>query len=123
MKLSLLTITDDTVSANIIKTNLESESIPCFLHNENLTSLLPNSSNQKRSGVQLMVSELLEKVIEIADLQSSEISCPDCGSEELVNITKQKWKNFRLFFLILSGITGNSSQKYSCSNCGYMFRK
>ena len=91
MKLSLLTIMEDTVSANILKTKLESEDIPCFLHNENLTSLLPNARNLMGSGVRLMVpEELLERAIEIIDVEESEVSCPDCGSHELVNITKQK---------------------------------
>ena len=82
---------EDTVSANILKTKLESEDIPCFLHNENLTSLLPNARNLMGSGVRLMVpEELLERAIEIIDVEESEVSCPDCGSHELVNITKQK---------------------------------
>ena len=124
MKLTLLTTFDDTVSANILKTKLESENIPCFLHNENLTGLLPNAQNVMGSGVRVLVpEELLHNAIKIAELGQQKNLCPDCGSDQLVNISEQKRKKFKLLFTLIAGILVDPPSKYSCTNCGYLFKR
>lgn len=123
MKFTLLTVLNDTISANVLKTKLESEEIPCFLHNENITGLLPHAQNVLGSGVRVMVpKEFLEKAIEIANLGERKLACPDCGSDNLINISSKRRQQFKLFFIILVGIIGNLPSKYSCQNCGYLFK-
>lgn len=124
MNLTHLTTLYDTVSANILRTKLESENIPCVLHNENITSLLPNAQNVMGSGVRVMVpKEFLNQALEIAELGEQKIVCPDCGSDHIVNVSNLKRKKFKFFFILLVGIIGDLPSKYSCSNCGYMFKK
>lgn len=62
----------DPFEANVLKGRLENEGIPCFLTNENLTTLLPHHFMWDSSGVQIFVDEddverALEVLAEVAD--------------------------------------------------------
>jgi hypothetical protein len=47
----------NAIEANLAKDMLEGNNIPCFLTNENITSLLPNLNFIAGGGVNLMVGE------------------------------------------------------------------
>jgi hypothetical protein len=69
MKVVRLTLSDTSFEANLIKGRLESEGVPCFLANENITTLLPHFNRMLGGGVQIMVFERdLEKASEILGL-------------------------------------------------------
>ena len=68
-KLVHLATFSNTISAHLLRTKLESEGIPSFLNNENITNLLPHYFNIMGSGVQVLVpSEKLEEAQNIAQL-------------------------------------------------------
>ncbi len=55
MSLSKLATFDNSISANILRTKLESEGIICFLYNEHFTNLMPHYFDLLGSGVLVMV--------------------------------------------------------------------
>ncbi len=57
MKLVLLTTIDDSISANLLKSKLESEDIPCVLINEHITDTLTHLKYTAGFGVRVMVFE------------------------------------------------------------------
>ena len=57
MKTAILTTCNTVLEANLIKGMLENNDIPCFLTNENVTSLLPQFNGLLGSGVNILVDE------------------------------------------------------------------
>ena len=126
MSLILLTTIDDVITANLLKSKLESEGILCFLHNENISNLIPNYHNILGGGVKVMVPpDQLERAKEIAALDTGNLTCPNCGSE---NISNQNAKGIRKLGMILMALfllapIGNFLNNYSCNACNHQFKK
>ena len=57
MKYHKLRTFNDVISATIARDVLENNGIPCFLTNENVTTLLPNLNFIHGGGIHLMVSK------------------------------------------------------------------
>lgn len=134
MSLILLKTLDDSISAHILKTRLESEGIPCFIHDENIVTLNP-LYNFAVGGVKLMVNKSdLEKAIQVlkdidetpyTDEKDKEIRCPNCQSTELY----ADFKSMKNPAGVLAAITSfllvvfpfYYKSVYRCKKCGTEF--
>lgn len=66
MSLSELATFDNSLTANMLKSKLENEGIPCFLNNENFTNIMPHYFSMLGSGVKVLVpTDQLEKAKEM----------------------------------------------------------
>lgn len=126
MKIIRLATFENSIKANIFKGRLESEGIPCFLTNENFTTMLPLTNYMLGAGVQVMVNQkdyvaakrILsenEKVYMEKDL------CPNCGSKALKYGIGYKKSFFVIFSLILGMAFNYINNSYRCTNCGAEF--
>ena len=126
MSLSILTTYDNTINANLLRTKLEHEGIPCFLNNEHFTNLMPHYFNILGSGVQILVpTDQLERAKEIAKIDIGQLSCPNCGAANIKNdveYPKNKMK-LMLIALLLAMPIGNLLNRYQCLECGQKFKK
>ena len=126
MALKLLTTCDSVLSANLLKTKLESEGIYCFLNHENFSNLMPHFYNMLGSGVQVMVSsDQLEQAQRIAQLDDGKLKCPNCSSTNIANDSERKAGKLKLIaiaFLFVIPI-GNLLNNYVCKECGHQFKK
>jgi hypothetical protein len=126
MTLSLLTTLDNSITVSILKSKLESEGIPCFLHNEHFTNIMPHYFHMLGSGVRVMVpSDQLELAIEIAHLDQDMFTCPNCGSENITNSIDGIRNKIRvgLIAIFLAAPIGNLLNDYSCNDCYQPFKK
>ena len=126
MSLSELATFDNSLTANMLKTKLESEGIPCFLNNENFTNMMPFYFNMLGSGVKIMApTAQLERANEIAKIDSGQLTCPNCGSTKIQNEVERTTNKLKLaliaIFLVLP--IGNLLNNYTCENCGHKFKK
>jgi hypothetical protein len=82
-----LTTIDNSYEANFLKDDLGVAGIPCFLTNENITSLVPHTFGLLGSGIQVMVPEAdLGKATEVLALRAQVgkvITCPNCDSRNI----------------------------------------
>ncbi|UII19635.1 putative signal transducing protein [Fulvivirga ligni] len=126
MKLVVLTTLDNSIDANLLRSKLESEGIPCFLHNENVTNLIPYSFNILGGGVRVLVpDDQLEASRELAQLNEEKIHCPNCGSDNIKNRLEKWWIKLYLIFIgfFLVAPIGNLLNHYICRRCGEEFKK
>lgn len=89
-----LKVFDNAIDAHILRTKLESEGIPCYIFDENITSLNPLLTVAV-GGIKLNVAaEDFEKAYEIMNISemaeltdddSEIIRCPKCGSTRIDN--------------------------------------
>lgn len=125
MDTAIVTTCDNTINANLIKTKLESEGIPCYLFNEYSTNLLPHFFNLLGSGVQVVVHKNdLERAKAIAEIPEGKLVCPNCGSDNFtMKIAKPLNKISTMIFSFFFGIPiGNLLNHYKCRNCNSEFR-
>ena len=126
MSLSELATFDNSLTANLLKSKLESEGIPCFLNNENFTNMMPYYFNMLGSGVRVMVpTAQLERAKELANIDHGGLTCPNCGSTKIMNSverTKNKLK-LALIAIFLALPIGNLLNDYTCQNCKHQFKK
>lgn len=125
MPTAVLTTCDNTISAHIIRTKLESEGIPCFLKNEYFTDLMPQYFNLLGSGVQIIVNqEDLLNARQIIHIDSGKITCPECGSENIRNDISRKQNWLSALVVGLLGVPfANMLNNYHCSDCKSSFKK
>lgn len=113
---------DTTIGANLAKTKLDAYGVPCFLTEENLTSLYPVRMGIF-PGVRLHIFERdLEEVKTILEHQPEEscIKCPHCGSVQFENQSAlDKIKDSAI--LLMSMILPVEHTDYHCKNCGKGF--
>ncbi len=57
MKYRKFRVFDNSIEANLAKDKLMNAGIPCFLANENVTTLLPNLNFIHGGGIHLMVNQ------------------------------------------------------------------
>lgn len=116
---------DTVVQANLAKTKLDAYGIPCFLTEENLTSLYPLQAGIF-SGVRLHIFERdAEEVKQILDHQPFDtfIKCPDCGSVKLEKEFSPIQKFTKSIFLSIGFSVPIAPSEYRCLNCGKKFEK
>ncbi len=128
------------IEANIIKGRLEDSDIPCFLTDENVSTINP-LYNQAIGGVKLNVFErdvarinellaenfqgLTENEPENIDASEDKILCEICGSDNVSwgQATKKRfswWVTVLSFFFIVYPFKANKC--YHCYNCGHEFK-
>ncbi|MFT6865925.1 MAG: DNA-directed RNA polymerase subunit RPC12/RpoP [Cyclobacteriaceae bacterium] len=134
MKLITLRTFQFSVDAHLLKSKLESEGIPCFLFDENITTLVP-FQGMYSGGIKLKVPEsFLEEakatlvVIDhgkYSNEQDEVLQCPKCGSEDFyANIRSAK--GFKKFvniswMMIFSFLPLSTKSVYECKKCGTQF--
>ncbi|WP_422359492.1 DUF2007 domain-containing protein [Reichenbachiella sp.] len=126
MKLTLLTTCDNSIDANLMRTKLEHEGIPCFLNNENFTNLMPNYYNLFGSGVRVMVpDEFLEQAKEILQLSDGVLKCPNCKSENISNKNKPLLETIKVIFIgiFFAAPVGNLITNFCCDDCKTEFKQ
>jgi len=108
--------------ASIIKGRLENEGIPCFLTNENITTIAPYLNGLMGSGTQIMVFEQdLETAIQlIRPTLTNVLKCPYCDSEN-VKFGFKKFRNIFSISLVIVFIStmlrGSIKGRYHCIDC------
>lgn len=123
MSLTKLATFDNSISANILRTKLESEGIVCFLHNEHFTNLMPHYFNILGSGVQVFVpTNQIERAKEIAKLDPTQLICPNCSSSNVVNSTSMSKLSLIFIALLVFLPFGNLLNNFSCKECGHKFK-
>jgi hypothetical protein len=126
MSLSELATFDNSLTANMLKSKLENEGIPCFLNNENFTNMMPLYFNMLGSGVRVMVpTDQLERAKEIAKIDSGQLTCPNCGSTKIMNSIERTTNKLKLALIaiFLALPIGNLLNNYTCQNCQHHFKK
>jgi len=126
----------DSTEANIALTKLQANNVPCFLTNEQMNDLLWHMKIGL-GGVRLMLNDydfekanqiLSPEPTPITDEQSGELTCPQCGSNNVkfgpeVNPKLSIIGFFRLlFYLILLVPAPIPIKSYHCFNCELDFR-
>ena len=125
MTTAVLTTLPSSLDANLLKSKLESEGIKCFLVNENFTDWFPAYFGLLGAGVQVVVrNEDVPKAREFAQLTTGPVTCPSCGSKNvLLKHEKFKRKLTLLFIgLLLTSLFGNLLIDYNCNDCNVEFR-
>lgn len=129
MKTVRLTTCDTAEQAHILKGALESEGIPCLLHNEHTAGVL-RGFTPTLAGVDLFVPETeLENARALLETNRTEAEqefcCPHCGSHEVETVFQKRglWKLLPAFILSLMCTTppGNNYFEYRCKHCGKRF--
>lgn len=118
METTLLTTCASSIQAHLIKSRLEAEGIPCFLINEHFSDLMPHLYQMLGSGVRVTVLKSdLERARTFLPPQAGALTCPECGSENVVlKIRKHKWGAI-LIFLAIAMPFGNLLNQYRCKEC------
>lgn len=135
MKFVTLKTFDNTIEANLLRSKLESEGIPCFLFDENMVSLNP-LFNLTLGGIKLKIRESdAEKALHVikeiestpfTDEEDREVKCPNCQSVQLYS----EFKSMRGFTGIIAAIVSfllmvfpfYYRSVYKCKQCGTEFR-
>ena len=111
---------DSFIEANIIKAKLDAYGIPCFLSGENLTYL---TTSLLSGGIDLHIFEQDKE--RVADLLLNElqnlntedlISCPNCRSKRILDISKNQPGPAKVVKIILQ-----LSKTHYCLNCDTEF--
>lgn len=126
MNLVLLTTCDNSIDANLIRTKLEHEGIPCFLNNENFTDLLPNYYNLLGSGVRIMIPEdSVEQAKELLQISEGKLLCPNCNSLNISSKNKPWPERVKVIFIaiFLAGPVGNLITNFICEDCNTEFKQ
>ncbi|WP_339886691.1 DUF2007 domain-containing protein [uncultured Flavobacterium sp.] len=136
MELITIKTFDNAIDAHLLKLKLESESIPCYLFDENMVSINP-LYNVTVGGIKLKINAFdKEKVIQIIyEIESKkftndnddEIYCPNCNSKDLYSDFKsvKSFKGFMsIFFSLLLFIYPLYFKRvYKCKKCDYEFNR
>ena len=115
----------DLQEAHLIKGKLNNEGIPCFLTNQNFTTLMPHYSGIFDSGIQIMVRECDYRkarnlIMDRIEPDNKGIKCPYCGSEDIgLGFGKNPFFKFlnMIVFLIALIPVGHIKPKFFCKLC------
>ncbi len=123
MKIIRLITCKSTFEAHILKNKLDNEGIPCFLTNENFSSLMPHYDGMMGSGIQVMIEEQdHERASKSISSHTDKIvqNCPNCASENIsFGLGPNKYP--KILFVILSLVffmpMTNIKNTYFCRDC------
>ncbi|WP_374950867.1 DUF2007 domain-containing protein [Mucilaginibacter sp.] len=128
----------DPMLAQIIRSKLEDNDIPCFIADENFLTANP-IYNQAAGGIKLKIFERdMERCREVLaeddaliaesheeDTSDSPVVCPYCGSVDVrhgaATEKKHHWMN-RIFMILLSIFPFYANKAWHCFNCGKDFQ-
>lgn len=125
---------DNPIDAHLLKTKLESEGIFCYLADENIVGINPLLSNAV-GGIKLNVDkEDVDDAIRIikemegtpiTDVENQTISCPNCGSTQVLNNINNQKGLFAKLATVLSFLTSSlpiyAKKSYLCKDCNTIF--
>jgi hypothetical protein len=116
-KIIVLLRFDNIIDANIIKTKLDAYGIPCFLTEENVTSLvtpllsggirLHIFEKDKEAVIQLLTEESMRKADD-DDL----LRCPSCRSRRIISSSYDRFQNASLITFLLQ-----LTKQHYCLDC------
>jgi len=116
---------DNYFLANITLTKLHSEGVECYLKDEYTVTIDPILSNAI-GGIKLVVKKEDEATVtqllkQYDDEYMKSATCPQCGSNSFVHITKPGATNYLTAFFtwILSSYAVAPDYVYQCGKCGY----
>ena len=135
--LELITIKtfDNSIEAHMVKSKLESESIMCFLFDENIVGLNP-LYNVMVGGIKLKIkkSDIRRSTEIIAEAEKNNltndqgeiIQCPKCESDDIYSWFKSMKGPKGIISAILAFLFMvfpiYYKTLYKCKNCGYEFK-
>jgi hypothetical protein len=121
---------DSAIEANIAKSKLDANGIPCFLTEENMANLYPGASNLMNFNVRLHLfgndAERARLILSENSLRlddDSISSCPRCRSTNIERdfpkkLTETFASSLRYLFF---GIFYPEKKVYRCSDCEFEF--
>jgi rubredoxin len=116
---------DNYFSANILLTRLRHAGIQCFLKDEYTVTIDPLLSNAI-GGIKLVVNKTDErearKMLRFFDTgYKSSVTCPVCGSHDLILTPRQSAENFftAIASWLLSAYAVSAENVYKCNVCAY----
>ena len=116
---------DNYFLANILLTKLRHAGVECYLKDEYTVTIDPLLSNAI-GGIKLIVKKTDEpearKMMQVFENEYRDnITCPRCGSHDVLLIPKQSPENFiaALASWLFSAYAVSAENVYKCSNCGY----
>ena len=131
MDLKTIQVFYNATEARYWKSQIEKLDIPCFIHDEHLTSLYPGRGANIAGGIKLKVAELdFDLVVEsfpgLALSKAPELLfCPVCQSYQVSIKTSNNsimilLQSFRSFFDLL--FPKAVKQEYTCQDCNHTFK-
>lgn len=125
MEISTVRTFDNYFSANILLTKLRDAGIECYLKDEYTVTIDPLLSNAI-GGIKLIVKKSAEsearKMLQIFDDEyKNYITCPHCGSHDVLLVPKQSAENLitAITSWLFSSYAVSTENVYKCSICGY----
>lgn len=131
---------DSPVEANIMRTKLEANDIPCFLSDENIVGLNPLYSvavggaklhvfeKDKERALQILKETCNEEELEQEEPEHGknlEMQCPECHSFN-VSYGPATQRRFSLLMVLLSLLLAvypfQSRKAWHCFDCGHEFK-
>ncbi|MEO6452428.1 MAG: hypothetical protein ABIN97_00035 [Ginsengibacter sp.] len=116
---------DNYFSANILLTKLRHAGIECYLKDEYTVTIDPLLSNAI-GGIKLIVKKTVEsearKMLQAFDNDyKNYITCPRCGSHDVVLLPRQNAQNFitAIVSWLFSAYAVSAENVYKCSKCGH----
>jgi hypothetical protein len=119
----------DVMEASLIKAQLESYGIECFITNSNFSALMPVFNDLWGGMVKVYVMESNEKTARELlggnDAIAGRVTCPECHSAN-VKYGFGKKKMFKIFSMVLSALVlipfMPNMYIYHCRDCGTEFK-
>jgi DNA-directed RNA polymerase subunit RPC12/RpoP len=116
---------DNYFLANILLTKLRHAGVECYLKDEYTVTIDPLLSNAI-GGIKLIVKKKDEleavKMLRVFDNEyRNNITCPHCGSHDVLLVPKQSPKNLvaAIASWLFSAYAVSAENVYKCSNCNY----
>lgn len=125
MEIATIRTFDNYFLANILLTRLRHAGIECYLKDEYTVTIDPLLSNAI-GGIKLIVKKTDEsearKMLQVFDNEyRNSITCPQCGSHDVLLVPKQSAENFitAIASWLFSAYAVSAENVYKCSICGY----
>ena len=124
MEIAVIRTFDNYFLANILLTKLRHAGIECYLKDEYTVTIDPLLSNAI-GGIKLVVKKRNEvearKMLQLFDNEyRNNITCPQCGSHDVLLVPKQSPENFiaAIASWLFSAYAVSAENVYKCSTCG-----
>lgn len=128
MEIATIRTFDNYFLANILLTKLRHAGVECYLKDEYTVTIDPLLSNAI-GGIKLIVKKTDEakarEMLRVFDNDyRNNITCPRCGSHDVLLVPKQSPENFiaAIASWLFSAYAVSAENVYKCSNCGHESR-